>query len=411
MEFYAAAVAIGIAAAAAIIVPMIRKRARSGGSADFDLQLYKDQLREVELDGERGGSDPEVTAQAKLEVSRRILRASAAESGETTKNAPRIATRIAGIAVVIALVPGALMLHSCIGQPGMPGMPLAQRLADAAEARANRPSQSEAETRMETQSSPAAGDAEYLALVEQLRSAVDQRPDDIAGLQLLATHEAKLNNFAAAASAKSKAINLLQELATADDHAEYAELLILNVSGYVSPEADAAIFRALELDPEHPIALYYAGAMFAQTGRPDRAYHIWRNMLENAPSDEPWVFELKAQIEQVAPYASLVTSESPNLTSDDLPGPTRDDIEAASELTDQERSEMVAAMVDGLEERLMSTGGSPEEWARLIRALGVLQQRERASVVYEQAKSTFSGDSAAVETIEFAWRQSGLGND
>ena len=151
--------------------------------------------------------------------------------------------------------------------------------------------------------------------------------------------------------------------------------------------------------------------MFAQTGRPDRAFHIWRNMLENAPSDEPWVFELKAQIEQVAPYASLVTSESPNLTSDDLPGPTRDDIEAASELTDQERSEMVAAMVDGLEERLMSTGGSPEEWARLIRALGVLQQRERASVVYEQAKSTFSGDSAAVETIEFAWRQSGLGND
>ena len=411
MEFYAVAVAIGIAAAAAIIVPMIRGRAGSDDGVDFDLQLYKDQLREVELEGERGGSIPEDTAQAKLEVSRRILRASAAERNERTKSAPRLVTRIFAIGIAIGLVPGALALHSYIGQPAMRGLPLAQRLADAAESRATRPSQSEAESRMQTQHPPADADAEYLALAERLRSAVEQRPNDIEGLQLLARHEANLNNFAAAANAKLKAINLLQQLATADDHAEYAELLILNVSGYVSPEAETAIFRTLELDSEHPIALYYAGAMFAQTGRPDRAFHIWRSMLENAPRDEPWVLELEAQIEQVAPFAGLLPAEPPVLPSDNLPGPTRDDIEAASELTDQERAAMVAAMVDGLEERLLNDGGTPEEWARLIRALGVLQQKERAEVVYEQAKTAFNGDSAAMKTIESAWQQSALGND
>ena len=411
MEFYAVAVAIGLAAAAAIIVPMIRGRAGSDDGADFDLQLYKDQLREVELEGERGGSTPEDTAQAKLEVSRRILRASATEKNERTKSAPRLVTRIFAIGIAIGLVPGALALHSYIGQPAMPGLPLAQRLADAAESRATRPSQSEAESRMQTQHPPPDADAEYLALAERLRSAVEQRPNDIEGLQLLARHEANLNNFAAAANAKLKAINLLQQLATADDYAEYAELLILNVSGYVSPEAETAFFRALELDSEHPIALYYAGAMFAQTGRPDRAFHIWRSMLENAPRDEPWVLELEAQIEQVAPFAGLLPAEPPALPSDNLPGPTREDIEAASELTDQERAAMIAAMVDGLEERLLNNGGTPEEWARLIRALGVLQQKERAEVVYEQAKTAFNGNSAAMRTIESAWQQSALRND
>lgn len=411
MEFYAAAVAIGLAAAAAIIVPMIRGRAKPDKCTDFDVQLYKDQLREIELEAERGGRDPEEIAQAKLEVSRRILRAGADEKSERTKSAPRLATRMAAIAIAIALLPGALALHSHIGQPGMPGLPLAQRLADAAESRANRPSQSEAESLIRTEHPPVDADAEYLALAEQLRSAVDQRPNDIEGLQLLARHEANLNNFAAAANAKLKAINLLQQRATADDHAEYAELLVLNVSGYVSPEAEAAIFRALEIDPEQPIALYYAGAMFAQTGRPDQAFHIWRSMLENAPRDEPWVLELEDQIEQVAPFAGLLPAEPAALPSDDLPGPTREDIEAASDLTDQERDAMVAAMVDGLEERLMSDGGAPEEWTRLIRALGVLRQKERADVVYEQAKTAFSGDSAAMKTIESAWRQSDLDND
>ena len=399
MEFYAVAVAISLAAAAAIIMPMIRGRAKSDKNADFDVQLYKDQLREIELEAERGGRDAEETAQAKLEVSRRILRAGAAEKSKSTKSAPRLATRMAALAIAGALLPGALALHSHIGQPGMPGLPLAQRLADAAESRANRPSQSEAESLIQTQHPPVDADAEYLALAERLRSAVDQSPNDIEGLQLLARHEANLNNFAAAANAKLKAINLMQQRATADDHAEYAELLVLNVSGYISPEAEAAIFRALEIDPEQPIALYYAGAMFAQTGRPDQAFHIWRSMLENAPRDEPWVLEL---------FAGLLPAALP---SDDLPGPTREDVEAASNLTDQERDAMVAAMVDGLEERLMSDGGAPEEWARLVRALGVLQQKERADVVYEQAKTAFSGDSAAMKTIESAWRQSNFGND
>ena len=411
MEFYAVAVVIGIAAAAAIIVPLIRGRTKSDKGADFDLQLYKDQLREIELEAERGGRNAEETAQAKLEVSRRILRADAAEKNERTKSAPRLATRVAAVSIAIALVPGALVLHSYIGQPGMPGLPLAQRLADAAESRANRPSQSEAESLIQTQYPPVDADAEYLALMDELRAAVDERPNEIEGLQLLAKYEATLNNFAAAANAKSKAINLLQQRATADDYAEYAELLIMNVSGYVSPEAETAIFRALELDPEKLSALYYAGLMFTQTGRPDQAFHIWRSLLENAPQDEPWVLELEAQIEQVAPFAGLLPEESPELPSDELPGPSNEEIEAASELTDEERAAMVASMVDGLEERLMSDGGTPEEWARLIRALGVLRQKERADVAYEQAKTAFSGDSAAMKTIESAWQQSGFVND
>src|SRR5262249_34862474 len=60
------------------------------------------------------------------------------------------------------------------------------------------------------------------------------------------------------------------------------------------------------------------------------------------------------------------------------PGPSSGDVAAASELSADQRSQMVRGMVDRLAERLRRDGSDLEGWARLVRAYTVLGEREKA---------------------------------
>lgn len=399
MVFYAIAVAVGLAALALAAYPLARPR-QPGNESESEFKFYKGQLKEIERDRDRGLRDADDAAQARIEVSRKILSLDGAGRSAAYTGAPRAASVLAGCAFAAAIVPGALLLHARIGNPGMPDMPLAERLAAADAMQANRPGQEEFVGRLgESDFGFVDQDPEYLRMLEDLRRAVASRPGDVQGLQLLATHEAGAGNLQAAIEAKSKAVAILGDHAAAEDHAELAVLMIGAAAGYVSPEAEQALARALEQDPEHPAARYYVGAMHAQTGRPDLAFHVWRSLLENVPPADPWVFELRHQIVEVAPYAGLQYADALAEADPGMPGPDARQLEFAAGLTDVERAEMVGGMVDGLEERLADSGGTPEEWARLIRSLGVLGQDLRAEQAYDAARSAHSGDSAALEFL------------
>ena len=49
----------------------------------------------------------------------------------------------------------------------------------------------------------------------------------------------------------------------------------------------------------------------------------------------------------------------------------------------------IAGMVEGLAARLTATGGSIEEWTRLVRARLVLGQAERAQTAYDAARRAY----------------------
>ena len=65
-------------------------------------------------------------------------------------------------------------------------------------------------------------------------------------------------------------------------------------------------------------------------------------------------------------------------------------------------------MVERLSERLASEGGSPAEWARLIGALGVLGDPDRASAILNEAHTVFADNSAALDLVNQAARKAGL---
>jgi cytochrome c-type biogenesis protein CcmH len=63
---------------------------------------------------------------------------------------------------------------------------------------------------------------------------------------------------------------------------------------------------------------------------------------------------------------------------------------------------MIGAMVEGLAARLGNQGGPPEDWARLIQALGVLGQVDRARAIWAEARLVFIESPAAQAMIDAA---------
>ena len=390
--YFWAAVAGMVLALTALFVQALR-RPPAPPSESADLRVYRDQLAEIERDLARGTLPAAEAERLRLEVSRRLLDADR-KSGLAEPASSRFPT-LAALAV-LSLLTGAVWLYSRLGVPDYPDLPLAERLAMAEASYRNRPSQAEAEASTPQTAPTTAPDPAYLELIAKLRAALAARPDDQQGLALLARNEASLGNFAAASKALAHLIALKGGAATADDHAELAQHLIAAAGGFVSPEAEAQLTAALVKDPRNGVARYYSGLMFAQVGRPDRTFALWQPLLAEGPEDAPWIAPIRAGLQDVANRAGIKYSLP------DGKGPSAADMQAAGEMSDAERQEMIKGMVGQLESRLMSDGGPVEDWVKLITSLGVLDDKERATAALSTARKAFAGQDAALAQIEAA---------
>jgi cytochrome c-type biogenesis protein CcmH len=311
--------------------------------------------------------------------------------------------------VALALVAGSVFLYRDLGAPGYSDLPLDFR-KQMAELRAeSRPSQAEAEAQIPAAPAPEA-EASYLELVAQLRATAAKRENDAQGQALLAQHEANLGNFKAAYEAKQRYIDIMAGDLGPQDFSELSELMIMAAGGYVSPEAEEALEQALTLDGRHGPSLYYMGLTLRQIGRPDVAFAVWKDAYERGPAEAPWVKAIGPQLEDLA-YQAGVKYQLPapqSLPASAAPGPSAEDVQAAQEMSEGDRQEMIRGMVNGLSQRLAEEGGTPEEWARLIGALGVLGEGARAEAIYTEAGQKFAGNEAALALLAQAAQQAGI---
>ena len=410
MTFWIAAAGIGLAVTALLLLALLRGRAEDAPAAAYDLRVYRDQLREVDRDQARGVIAPADAERLRTEVARRVLEADRAlgnGAGPDGTAAPPLPTLVmAGLVAAVML--GGVWTYYRLGAPGYPDLPIAERLAMSEQVYRTRPPQAAAEAAAAVRASaPGPVDPAFSTLMDQLRGALQDRPDDLEGHRLLARNESGLGNYVAAAAAQRRVIAILGDSVNADDHAMLAEMMILAAGGYVSPEAEAEITRALQLDPLNGTATFYAGLMFAQVGRPDRTFSLWAPLLDRSQPDDPWVAPLRAQLMQVASEAGEDKYVLPDM-ADTAPGPGADAVAAAAELTPEERQEMVRGMVARLSERLATQGGSAEEWARLITAYGVLGETDRARAIWAEAQQRFDGRAAELEVLRAAAAQAGV---
>ncbi|ASP22431.1 cytochro_ccmI: cytochrome c-type biogenesis protein CcmI [Antarctobacter heliothermus] len=396
-----------VLAAAALVLALLRGRRATGPAEAYDLEVYRDQLREVDADAARGKIAPEEAERLRVEISRRLLGADAKmQTLGVRADQPRVLGYVLAAAITVLVVGGGFGLYTWIGAPGYVDAPLKTRLARAEEALKSRTSQETMEARMPPGAAPDAS-AEYLQLVERLRGAVAQRPEEMQGHVLLARSEAALGNFVAAYKAQAQIIKLKGDAATAQDYTDLADMMILAAGGYVSPQAQMVLEQALSRDPDNGVARYYGGLMMAQVGRPDVGYRMWNKLLRESAADDPWVGPITDQIEDLAFLAGEQNFQMPSLTSA-APGPSQADVAAAADLTPEERQQMIRGMVGQLSDRLAEKGGPVEDWARLISSLGILGDTDKASAIYAEAQTVFGGSPKALALLQGAAQQAGI---
>ena len=404
MLFWALVTAITICVAA-FLIAALRIPAPSPEEQDQDLQFYKAQLDEVERDVARGLLMPQEAQQLHAEIARRLLKSAKIQNVGAGETGNRPWVLVVAVLTAFLLLGGSLALYGTLGAPGYSDLSQSDRIARAKELHDNRPLLPEYIERLPPLDKPEAGTA-YLDLIEKLRQTVAERPNDLEGQILLAGTEASLQNFMAASVAQENVVRLKGADASVDDHFDHAELLIFAGRGYVSPEAETALERALALQNDHQPSLYYMGLLLVQIDRPDRAFRIWQKLLAEAEPDSPWLEPIRGQIEDVALAAGVTDFELPPLPV--KRGPTQDDIEAAGRMTSEEQQAMIEGMVEGLAERLSSEGGPPEDWAKLLRALSVLGRALDALEIYKEAQVVFADHPDALKTIEETARLLGM---
>lgn len=406
--FWGATLVLAAALALLLVYVLTRGHEPNGPSEAFDLTVYRDQLAEVDRDLARNVLSADDADRLRTEISRRILAADAKAQGHLAGKDQPIGLGAAAAAMIVTLmVGGSYWIYTQLGAPGYGDLGLATRIDLAEAARDNRPSQQEAETQVQAQT-PARADspAEDVALVQQLRGAISERPNDLRGHILLARSEASLGNYAAAYRAQERVLALKADTATGQDYADLADMMVSAAGGYVSPEAEQALEIALSRAPDNGVALYYMGLMMAQTGRPDVAFGIWDRLIRQSPSDAPWLPPILAQIEDMAFRAGIADYQVPRVPG--LPGPSAADIDAAGEMSAAERDAMIRGMVAQLSDRLATEGGSPEDWARLISSLGVLGDEGQAIAIWNNAQEVFADNPEALSIVRDGARAAGL---
>ncbi|MDE2020482.1 MAG: c-type cytochrome biogenesis protein CcmI, partial [Patescibacteria group bacterium] len=112
--------ALSLASVVILVLPLARKADAVPARLDYDLAVYRDQLRDIGRDCARGTLDAEQAAAARVEIERRIL---AAADAEKESPAPRKAGgHWAAILLIALLLPvAAFAVYFYLGAPELIG--------------------------------------------------------------------------------------------------------------------------------------------------------------------------------------------------------------------------------------------------------------------------------------------------
>ena len=360
------------AAIFAVLWPLSRRGGEPGGS---EIEVYRDQLDEIARDRAAGLIGEAEAEAAKVEVSRRLI--AAADAAEFSHSLPIGSElwrrRAAAIAGLVLLPIGATALYLVLGSPQLPGEPLAERMRAAPQ------------------------DRSIESLVAQVEAHLERNPDDARGYDVLAPVYLRLGRFADAVNARRKLLALAGE--TAERQADLGEALTAAGNGIVTNEAKAAFERALALDPADLKAKFFIGIAAEQDGDRAKAAEIWRGMLAAAPPGAAWVPMVSEALARVGGTPPPVAS---------APGPSADDMAAASGMSEKDRSEMIRGMVARLADRLKENGNDIEGWQRLLRAYMVLGERDKAHAAAADARRALASDPDKLRRIDDMIKSLGL---
>ena len=372
MIFALAAALLTALAVAAVLIPVLRRHRQGPSRADYDLTVYRDQLRELESDRARGLVSEEQEEAARTEIERRMLRAARArEVAQTTEAAqaaePRDTTARAG------------RRHGGGGR---------RRWDSASASRPLPPASMRASAPPGCRVAPSPRSSGRSRSRQQLRPFASRSSASRRGCRAIPA----ISKAGSCSAAPTWFCSAIQRRPTRYDRrlrfpaaipmclGMLGEAIVWANDGVVVPEAVRVFRQALETQPDDPVSRFHLALARAQAGEVQEAYEIWLALAADTPADAAWRGDLEGLIRQAAEVLGVEPGLAPSApaVAEAPSGPTADDVAAAAEMSPDERTEMIRGMVEGLAARLEENPDDPQGWRRLARSYAVLGEPEKA---------------------------------
>lgn len=391
--------ALTAAVVALIARPLVASHEQldAGGDTEAALNIYRDQLAEVDREQSRGLIGEAEAEAARSEVARRLI-ARADDKSATALDgagAPSQIWRSKAATAALACIPLlAVLLYVRVGSPQVASQPYAERAAV-------RPDSASVED-----------------LIARVEARLAEDPEDGAGWDVIGPIYLRLERYDAALNAFANAIRLKGE--SMPRLSGLAEAAVASAQGGVPEVARQAYARIVAREPGRLDARFWLAVAKEQDGRRDQARAEYEAILKESPPGAPWRQHVGERLVAVggSPPADgavpTTAGQAGGQTGSDMPrtspGPGQAEVEAAARMSPQERTAMIAGMVEGLAARLAENGADAAGWQRLIRAYIVLGDKEKAATALGQARKALASDPAGLAATEAAARQLGLGS-
>ncbi len=248
--------------------------------------------------------------------------------------------------------------------------------------------------------------ADPAAAITQIEASLKANPNDARGWRVLGSAHREAGNFAESAMALRRATAL--EPNNAEGWALLGEALALASPPPISAESRAALRKAIEKDPNEPLASYYLAIARDMDGDHKGAIDDWFALLDRSPAGAPWIPEVRQAIERVAAANKidvakrLAAAKAPapppaSVATSAIPGPTREAMQAAQALPKGQQDAMVTQMVEGLATKLKANPKNVDGWIMLMRSRVTLGQSAQAAQALASAKAANPGDAAKLD--------------
>ena len=259
--FWVTVAALVVVALVVLAWPLLglSKRSATATRSDVNLSVYRDQLRELDVELSVGTLDETQYRSAKNDLESRMLEDSIAE----TNAPPLVRNRSLIIGVALAVPVLAVALYFMVGTPS--GLEPKQVAAPQAEGGEHAVTQQQIES-----------------MVSRLAQKLESRPDDVEGWVMLSRSYTALQRYEDASKAYAHVVELVPN--DAPLLADYADVMAMSKKT-LQGEPEKIILKALKVDPNNIKALSLAGSAAFERKDYRLATKWWEKILGLLPPD------------------------------------------------------------------------------------------------------------------------------
>jgi len=280
-----------VAIALAFVLPPLLERAPKETGEDekkeANLDVYRDQLSELEADLRNGIISPEQYQQDRDEIERRLLDDVSTADVVSKKEPKQASSRGLVYAIALGIPVIAVALYLLVGNSAaLSGVATTAPQAPFA-------SGSQANGQMSQQ--------QIEANVSALAKRMEQNPGDAEGWVMLARSYMTLKKYNEATNAYAKAAALKTD--DADLLADYAFAMAMANGGQLQGGPFELVKKALRLDPQNANALDLAGSAEFQAKNYKQAIDYWQQVLQKTQADSELAGRLSQNINEAKTLA------------------------------------------------------------------------------------------------------------